>query len=74
MRWNHTDMMTGTIGGGPTDDTGSTETGSTTGGRSGGVAGAVEWWYINKQVRGTRSMIMLDGSQKTFLLKKKISF
>ena len=58
----------GTIGGGPADDTGSAETGATTGGRSGGGTGAVDWLYISKLVRGMRSMIVLDGSHKIFFL------
>jgi len=61
---------TGTIGAGPADDTGFAETGATTGGRSGGGAGAVDWWYINKPVRGTRSMIVLDGSYKKMISSK----
>ena len=55
---------TGTTGGDPDVDTDSAETGGTNCGRSDGGAGALDWRYINKPVRGTRSMIMLDGSDK----------
>jgi len=50
----------GTTGGGPVTDTGSAEAGATTCGRSCSCAGAIDWWYIDKPVRDTRSMIVLD--------------
>ena len=65
----------GTTGGGHVTDTGSAEAGATTGGRSCSGAGAVDWWYIDKPVRGTRSMIVLDGSPKQkFYYRRIVSF